>query len=121
MLCLQPLRLFKRSYLGIIHFSLLLVLFGAAASKAQHTPLLSAMLLSELPSTFYIAGRLQARRPLVLPHLPSLCRDQTLHKQDSPLQGTGNSWDVASGISQVLFLELALATCRKKSERNEWR
>ncbi len=52
-------RLFKRSYLGIIHFSLLLVLFGAAASKAQHTPLLSAMLLSELPSVFYITGRLQ--------------------------------------------------------------
>ncbi|EIE24233.1 cyclopropane fatty acid synthase [Coccomyxa subellipsoidea C-169] len=52
-------RLFKRSYLAIIHFSLLLVLFGAAASKAQHTPLLSAMLLSELPSVFYITGRLQ--------------------------------------------------------------
>lgn len=54
-----PRRLFKRTYLGIIHFALLLVLFGAAASKAQHTPLLTAMLLSELPSIFYIAGWLQ--------------------------------------------------------------
>lgn len=52
-------RLFKRTYLGIIHFALLLVLFGAAASKAQHTPLLTAMLLSELPSIFAMAGRLQ--------------------------------------------------------------
>ncbi|BDA46075.1 probable cyclopropane-fatty-acyl-phospholipid synthase at C-terminar half [Coccomyxa sp. Obi] len=52
-------RLFKQTYLGIIHFALLLVLFGAAASKAQHTPLLTAMLLSELPSIFHMAGRLQ--------------------------------------------------------------
>lgn len=61
-------RLFKRSYLYIIHFSLLLVLFGAAASKAQHTPLLTAMLLSELPSIFYICGRLQALAPPRTPY-----------------------------------------------------
>ena len=54
-------RLFKRSRLGIVHFTLLLVLFGAAAAKAQHTPLLTAMLASELPSVFYLLGKLQAR------------------------------------------------------------
>jgi hypothetical protein len=52
-------RLFKRSYVGILHFALLLVLFGASASKAEHTPLLTAMLLSELPSIFFILGKLQ--------------------------------------------------------------
>ena len=54
-------RLFRRSSLGILHYTLLLVLFGAAAAKAQHTPLLSAMLLSELPSLFFLAGKLQVR------------------------------------------------------------
>lgn len=60
-----PRRLFKRSRLGIVHFTLLLVLFGAAAAKAQHTPLLTATLASELPSVFYLAGKLQARAPLL--------------------------------------------------------
>ena len=59
MVPLRLIRLFRRSSLGILHYTLLLVLFGAAAAKAQHTPLLAAMLLSELPSLFFLAGKLQ--------------------------------------------------------------
>ena len=53
-------RLFKKSYLGVIHYSLLLMLFGAAAFKAVHTPLLTAMLVSELASVLCLAGKMQA-------------------------------------------------------------
>ena len=56
MVPLRLIRLFRRSSLGILHYTLLLVLFGAAAAKAQHTPLLAAMLLSELPSLFFLAA-----------------------------------------------------------------
>ena len=52
-------RLFKKSYLGVIHYSLLLMLFGAAAFKAVHTPLLTAMLVSELASVLCLAGKMQ--------------------------------------------------------------
>ena len=55
-----------------MHFTLLLVLFGAAAAKAQHTPLLTATLLSELPSVFYLLGKLQARPCLPAGSLPAL-------------------------------------------------
>jgi hypothetical protein len=64
--CAHACRLFRRSSLGILHFTLLLVLFGAAAAKGQHTPLLSAMLLSELPSLFFLAGKLQVGGPAAL-------------------------------------------------------
>ena len=55
-----PCRLFKQSYLGVIHYSLLLILFGAAAFKAVHTPLLTTMLVSELASLLCLAGKMQA-------------------------------------------------------------
>ena len=53
-------RLSRQSYLGVIHYTLLLMLFGAAAFKAVHTPLLTAMLLSELASLLCLAGKMQA-------------------------------------------------------------
>ncbi len=62
-------RLSRQSYLGVIHYTLLLMLFGAAAFKAVHTPLLTAMLLSELASLLCLAGKMQVR----LPHLRNLC------------------------------------------------
>ena len=60
-------RLFKKSYLGVIHYSLLLMLFGAAAFKAVHTPLLTAMLVSELASVLCLAGKMQASIDSALP------------------------------------------------------
>ena len=63
-------RLFKNSYLGVIHYSLLLMLFGAAAFKAVHTPLLTAMLVSELASVLCLAGKMQAS---ILPSARCLC------------------------------------------------
>ena len=36
------------------------MLFGAAAFKAVHTPLLTAMLVSELASELCLAGKMQA-------------------------------------------------------------
>ena len=60
-------RLFKKSYLGVIHYSLLLMLFGAAAFKAVHTPLLTAMLVSELASVLCLAGKMQASINPALP------------------------------------------------------
>ena len=60
-------RLFKKSYLGVIHYSLLLMLFGAAAFKAVHTPLLTAMLVSEFASVLCLVGKMQARNT---PHSP---------------------------------------------------
>ena len=56
-------RLSRQSYLGVIHYTLLLMLFGAAAFKAVHTPLLTAMLLSELASLLCLAGKMQAGLP----------------------------------------------------------
>ena len=53
-------RLSRQSYPGVIHYSLLLMLFGAAAFKAVHTPLLTTMLVSELASMLGLAGKMQA-------------------------------------------------------------
>ena len=58
-------RLSRQSYLGVIHYSLLLMLFGAAAFKAVHTPLLTTMLVSELASMLCLAGKMQAGNPIL--------------------------------------------------------
>ncbi|KAK9821949.1 hypothetical protein WJX81_001503 [Elliptochloris bilobata] len=57
-------RLFRRSYVRLVHATLLLGLCSAAAAKAQSTPLLAAMLLSEAASALAVLGRLQARAGL---------------------------------------------------------
>ena len=44
-----------------MHATLLLGLCSAAAAKAQGTPLLAAMLLSEAATALALLGRLQAR------------------------------------------------------------
>lgn len=58
-------RLSRQSYPGVIHYSLLLMLFGAAAFKAVHTPLLTTMLVSELASMLCLAGKMQAGNPVL--------------------------------------------------------
>jgi len=58
-------RLSRQSYPGVIHYSLLLMLFGAAAFKAVHTPLLTTMLMSELASMLCLAGKWQAGNPVL--------------------------------------------------------
>ena len=47
-------------YKVVLHFTVLLVLFGSAAYKAEHTPLLACTLLSEISSFFYLLAKLQA-------------------------------------------------------------
>ena len=43
----------------LLHFTILLFLFSSAAYKSQGTPLLTATLVSELPTLFYLVGRLR--------------------------------------------------------------
>lgn len=62
-------RLSRQSYLGVIHYTLLLMLFGAAAFKAVHTPLLTAMLLSELASLLCLARKMQASLAFLCPNV----------------------------------------------------
>ena len=59
----------RQSYLGVIHYTLLLMLFGAAAFKAVHTPLLTAMLLSELASLLCLARKMLASLALAHPDI----------------------------------------------------
>lgn len=60
-------RLYKRNYVAVIHYTMLLVLFSAAAHKSVNLPFLSVSLLSEINSVF-----LMLRRLCVLAGLPSL-------------------------------------------------
>ena len=46
----------------LLHFTLLLFLFGSAAYKGQGICLMAATLLSELPSVFLVLGKLQVGR-----------------------------------------------------------
>ena len=46
-------------YKVVLHFTILLVVFGSAAYKAEHTPLLACSLLSELSTVFYLLAKIQ--------------------------------------------------------------
>ena len=52
-------RLYKRVHRVLLHYTVLLVLFGVAAYKAEHTPLLACSLVSELPTVLYLAAKIQ--------------------------------------------------------------
>lgn len=59
------------------------MLFGAAAFKAVHTPLLTTMLMSELASLMCLAGKMQASS---LPRVaPCLERTSRKHAGDSSI------------------------------------
>lgn len=51
-------RLYKRNYVAVIHYTMLLVLFSAAAHKSVNLPFLSVSLLSEINSVFLMVRRL---------------------------------------------------------------
>lgn len=56
-------RLFKRVHKVVLHFTVLLVLFGAAAYKGEHTALLACSLLSELSTVFYLLAKIMVGSP----------------------------------------------------------
>jgi len=56
-------RLYRRMRRIVVHFSILLLVFGAAAYKAEHTPLLACSLLSELSTLLHLLGKIQVRAP----------------------------------------------------------
>ncbi|KAL4856846.1 Tuberculostearic acid methyltransferase UfaA1 [Chlorella vulgaris] len=53
-------RLYRANYRHMAHFTLLLVLFSAAAYKSEHTAFMAICLLSEFNSVFRLAGKLLA-------------------------------------------------------------
>lgn len=53
-------RLYKKGYTAMLHYTILISLFFAAAYKTEHTAFLCATLLSEVNSVFHLAGQLAA-------------------------------------------------------------
>ena len=44
----------------VLHFTILLLVFGAAAYKAEHTALLACSLLGEASTIFFLLSKMQA-------------------------------------------------------------
>lgn len=55
-------RLFRRVHKVVLHFTVLLALFGSAGFKAERTPLLACTLLSEFSTLFYLGAKIQVGR-----------------------------------------------------------
>ena len=60
-------RLYHKMRSKVVHYTILLLIFGVAAYKAEHTPLLACSLLSELSTVFHLLGKTQARISSIVP------------------------------------------------------
>lgn len=57
-------RLFGRNLFAILHYTILLVLFGVGAFKNVHVAFLTVTLVSEVSTVFYVIGKMQVRSEL---------------------------------------------------------
>ena len=63
--CCSVCRLYQRRYVMLLHFILLMFLFGSAAYKAQGICFMAATLLFQLPLTFLVLCKVQVGSAVV--------------------------------------------------------
>ena len=76
----------------VLHFTILLLVFGAAAYKAEHTAALACSLLGECSTIFFLLGKVQVGHFFCMTMLTTLCSRTSYNWlileqfQDTPLE-----------------------------------